>query len=70
MHTQSQWGWGKHSGRAVVEPQFELTEVKPPRILVFVFFPVASTKRCLTEYGLLWPNQPIVPTDLLRGQLR
>ena len=31
-----------------------------PRILVFIFFPVASTKRCLTEYGLLWPNQPIV----------
>ena len=58
---------GKHSGRAVVEPKFELTaEVKSPRILVFVFFPaaqvtVASTKRCLTEYrgyGLLWPNQP------------
>ena len=33
MHTQSQWGWGKHSGRAVVEPQFELAGVKTPRIL-------------------------------------
>jgi hypothetical protein len=32
---------------------------KVPRIPVFVFFPVASTKRCLTEYGFSWPNQPI-----------
>jgi hypothetical protein len=60
MHTQSQWGWRKHSGRAVVEPQFELAGVKPPRILVFVFLRVASTKRCLTEYDFLWPIQPVV----------
>ena len=59
MHTQSQWEWGKHSGRAVVEPQFELTGVKPPRILVFVFLRVASTNRCLTEYDFLWPIQPV-----------
>ena len=42
---QSQWWWGKHSGRAVVEPQFELTSVKPPRIPVFVFLRDASAPR-------------------------
>ena len=36
-----------------------MTEVKSPGFQFSFLFPVASTKRCLTQYGFSWPNQPI-----------
>ena len=46
-------------GCSRVTVELKLTAVEIPQIPVFICFPVAFTKRCLTEFYFFWSNYPV-----------